>query len=58
MGAIDLDEIERRIPSPATECAYCYRLEACAAIAQGIAVAASRAADYTANTLAGGGDAT
>ena len=23
---IDLDEIERRIPSPATECAYCYRL--------------------------------
>lgn len=26
MGAIDLDEIERRIPSPATECAYCYRL--------------------------------
>ena len=26
MGAIDLDEIERRIPSPATECAYCHRL--------------------------------
>lgn len=26
MGAIDLDEIERRIPSRATECAYCYRL--------------------------------
>lgn len=23
---IDLDEIERRIPSPATECSYCYRL--------------------------------
>jgi len=23
---IDLDEIERRIPSPATECAYCHRL--------------------------------
>jgi hypothetical protein len=23
---IDLDEIERRIPSRATECAYCYRL--------------------------------
>lgn len=22
----DLDEIERRIPSPATECSYCYRL--------------------------------
>ena len=26
MGAIDLDEIERRIPSPATECSYCRRL--------------------------------
>ena len=26
MGAIDLDEIERRIPSHATECAYCHRL--------------------------------
>jgi hypothetical protein len=32
--------------------------EACAAIAQGIAVAASRAADYTANTLSPDGDAT
>jgi len=52
-----VDEIRRTLPAALRLAAEDER-EACAAIAQGIAVAASRAADYTANTLSPDGDAT